>query len=45
MTGNVALASFTDASTANDWTFTNNDLITSLSASHTTTMTTGFRFY
>ena len=41
MTGNVALASFTDATSANDWTFTNNDLITSLSASHTTTMTTG----
>ena len=41
MTGNVALASFTDAKTANDWTFTNNDLITSLNASHTTTMTTG----
>jgi hypothetical protein len=41
MTGNVALASFTDASSANDWTFTNNDLMTSLSASHTTTMTTG----
>ena len=41
MTGNVALASFTDAATANDWTFTNNDLMTSLNASHTTTMTTG----
>jgi hypothetical protein len=41
MTGNVALASFTDAKTANDWTFTNNDLMSSLSASHTTTMTTG----
>jgi len=41
MTGNVALASFTDATSANDWTFTNNDLMTSLNASHTTTMTTG----
>jgi len=41
MTGNTALASFTDAKTANDWTFTNNDLMSSLSASHTTTMTTG----
>jgi len=41
MSDNTALATFTDATSANDWTFTNNDLMTSLSASHTTTMTTG----
>jgi hypothetical protein len=41
MTGNAALTSFTDATSANDWTFTNNDLMTSVNASHTTTMTTG----
>jgi len=40
ITGNTALTSFTDATSANDWTFTNNDLMTSLNASHTTTMTT-----
>ena len=40
MTGNTALTSFTDATSANDWTFTNNDLMTALNASHTTTMTT-----
>jgi hypothetical protein len=39
--GNVALTSFTDATTANDWSFDNNDLMTSVNASHTTTMTTG----
>jgi len=38
---NVALTSFTDATTANDWSFDNNDLMTSVNASHTTTMTTG----
>ena len=38
---NVALTSFTDAKTANDWTADNNDLMTSYNASHTTTMTTG----
>ena len=40
MTDNTALTTFTDATSANDWTFTNNDLVTSLSASHTTTLTT-----
>jgi len=40
ITGNTALTTFTDATSANDWTFTNNDLMTSLNASHTTTMTT-----
>ena len=39
VSGNAALTSFTDAATANDWTFDNNDLMTSLNASHTTTMT------
>ena len=40
ITGNTALTTFTDATSANDWTFTNNDLVTSLNASHTSTMTT-----
>ena len=40
ITGNAALTTFTDATSANDWTFTNNDLVTSLNASHTTTLTT-----
>ncbi len=40
MTGNTALTSYTDATSANDWTFNNNDLMTALNASHTTTMTT-----
>jgi len=40
MTGNTALTTFTDATSANDWTFTNNDLMTAVTASHTTTMTT-----
>ena len=34
------MTTFTDATSANDWTFTNNDLVTSLNASHTTTLTT-----
>ena len=33
---NVALTSFTDASKANDWSFDNNDLMTSVNSSHTT---------
>jgi len=41
ITGNTALTSYTDATSANDFTFTNNDLMTALNASHTTTMTTG----
>ena len=42
VTGNVALTSFSDAKTANDWTFNDNDLFAgALNASHTTTMTTG----
>ena len=41
MTGNAALTSYTDATSANDFTFTNNDLMTALNASHTTTRTTG----
>ena len=40
MTGNTSLTSFTDAASANDWTFDNNDAMTSVNASHTTTMTT-----
>ena len=40
MSGNTSLTSFTDATSANDWTFDNNDVMTSLNASHTTTMTT-----
>ena len=38
MTGNTALASYTDATSANDFTFTNNDVMTSLNASHTTAL-------
>ena len=41
MTGNAALTSYTDATSANDFTFTNNDLMTALNASHVTTRTTG----
>jgi hypothetical protein len=41
MSGNTSLTSFTDATSANDWTFDNNDAMTSVNASHTTTMTTG----
>jgi hypothetical protein len=41
MSGNTSLTSFTDATSANDWTFDNNDVMTSVNASHTTTMTTG----
>jgi hypothetical protein len=41
VTGNAALTTFTDATSANDWTFDNNDIMTSVNASHTTTMTTG----
>jgi hypothetical protein len=33
---NVALTSFTDATNANDWSFDNNDLMTSVNSSHTT---------
>jgi hypothetical protein len=33
---NVALTSYTDASKANDWSFDNNDLMTSVNSSHTT---------
>jgi phage shock protein A len=36
MSGNVALTSFTDATAANDWTFNDNDLMTSVNSSHTT---------
>mgnify|MGYP007000417332 CR=1 len=36
MSGNTALTSYTDATSANDFTFDNNDLMTSLNASHTT---------
>ena len=36
MSGNVAMTSFTDATNANDWTFDNNDLMTSVNSSHTT---------
>jgi hypothetical protein len=36
VTGNTALTSFTDAAQANDWTFNNNDVMTSVNASHTT---------
>ena len=36
VTGNTALTSFTDAAQANDWTFDNNDVMTSVNASHTT---------
>ncbi len=36
MSGNVALTSFTDATAANDWTFNDNDLMTSANSSHTT---------
>ena len=38
MTGNTALVSYTDATSANDFTFTNNDVMTSLNASHTTAL-------
>ena len=38
MTGNTALTSFTDASSANDWTFDNNDVMTSVNAAHTTAL-------
>jgi hypothetical protein len=40
ITGNTALTTFTDATSANDWTFTNNDLMTAVNAAHTTTLTT-----
>ena len=40
MSGNTSLTSFTDATSANDWTFDNNDAMTSVNASHTSTMTT-----
>ena len=33
---NVALTSFTDATNANDWSFDNNDLMSSVNSSHTT---------
>ena len=33
---NTALTSFTDATNANDWSFDNNDLMTSVNSSHTT---------
>ena len=36
ISNNVALTSFTDATNANDWTFDNNDLMTSVNSSHTT---------
>ena len=39
VTGNASLTSFTDATTAEDWTFDNNDVMTSLNASHTTSLT------
>jgi len=39
ISGNAALTSYTSAAKAEDFTFDNNDIMTSLSASHTTTLT------
>ena len=39
ISGNAALSSYTSAAKAEDFTFDNNDVMTSLSASHTTTLT------
>ena len=39
ISGNAALTSYTSATKAEDFTFDNNDIMTSLSASHTTTLT------
>ena len=39
VTGNVSLTSFTDATTAEDWNFDNNDVMTSVVQAHTTSLT------
>ena len=39
VSGNVSLTSFTDAATAEDWTFDNNDEMTSLVSAHATSLT------